>query len=418
MINQLYFILSIYVVGFTFSSLLFSGIKIHIRHLASPLMGIAFYSFSVGLLYSFNISISIITLYFVLILQWSTIFFIKRIRDRETDLKTICLDITKNHFTKNALGIFSIYLLLSTIFIFFGSPNVSPDSTQYEGVGRFLAQGGTIKDRVPELAFLINGRFLVVGAMHCINRLFGSYNLYALYPLLTAWCLGFLGILFYSLNKELPKNYKLFLSIIFILTLGLYKNYVYHGIRISSNGLTMMYFSLSILCLYIYTHKENISWVYFGSFLLGVASLVRIDMLIFSSIYFLVQSKIIKNNYLATRNSCIIFLSIALPWRLFTLHLFPSHTWYINQNQVILILFVNVALALFMIISTKLKFSIQWLYKAGYIFIPSLMIIFFIIDSSIIHLGWNLFIKTILFSKIWFSFTFAVTVIIFQLQLL
>ena len=117
MINQLYFILSIYVVGFTFSSLLFSGIKIHIRHLASPLMGIAFYSFSVGLLYSFNISISIITLYFVLILQWSTIFFIKRIRDRETDLKTICLDITKNHFTKNALGIFSIYLLMFDISI-------------------------------------------------------------------------------------------------------------------------------------------------------------------------------------------------------------------------------------------------------------------------------------------------------------
>ena len=392
MINQLYFILSIYVVGFTFSSLLFSGIKIHIRHFTIPLIGIAFYSFAVGFLYSFNINVTIIAIYLVLFVLWSSILFIKNIKYQKNNFKTVCTTIIKNHLTKNALGIFSIYLLLSTIFIFLGSPNVSPDSTQYEGVGRFLAQGGTITDRVPELAFLINGRFLVVGAMHCINRLFGSYNLYALYPLLTAWCLGFLGILFYSLNKELPKNYKLFLSIIFILTLGLYKNYVYHGIRISSNGLTMMYFSLSILCLYIYTHKENISWVYFGSFLLGVASLVRIDMLIFSSIYFLVQSKIIKNNYLATRNSCIIFLSIALPWRLFTLHLIPSHTWYINQNQVILILFVNVALALFMIISTKLKFSIQWLYKAGYIFFPSLMIIFFIIDSSIIQLGWNLFI--------------------------
>ena len=64
-------------------------------------------------------------------------------------------------------------------------------------------------------------------------------------------------------------------------------------------------------------------------------------------------------------------------------------------------------------LASKLNINIQWLYKAGYIFIFILFIIFYFIDHSIIHLGYNLFIKTILFSEIWFSFTFAVAVIIF-----
>jgi len=135
-------------------------------------------------------------------------------------------------------------------------------------------------------------------------------------------------------------------------------------------------------------------------------------MLIFSIVYFLIQSKIIQDNYIFTRNSWLIFLFIALPWRLFTIHLIPIHTWYINLTQVLVLLSANIVMAIFTIVSTKLKFSIQWLYKAGYIFIFSIMIILLIIDSSIIQLGWNLFIKSILLSESWLSYTIAVSIII------
>ena len=158
MINQLYFILSIFIVGFSFSTLLFSGLKDQIRYLVSPLIGIAFYSFSVGALYCLNTSITIAKIYFILFLIWSLILFLN-FKYQENDFKTVFTNIFINHFSLNTLGIFLIYTFLGFIFIHIGSPNVSPDSTQYEGVGRFLAQGGTIKDKIPELPFLINGRF-------------------------------------------------------------------------------------------------------------------------------------------------------------------------------------------------------------------------------------------------------------------
>ena len=122
--------------------------------------------------------------------------------------------------------------------------------------------------------------------MHCINRLFGSYNLYSLYPLLTVWFSILLVAVLLKLSSGLSIKGIIFLIVSFLFTLLFNKSFIYHGIRISSNGLTMIYFSLSIISLYAFTYEKNLYWLYLGSFLLGVASLVRIDMLIFSFIYF------------------------------------------------------------------------------------------------------------------------------------
>jgi len=410
--DQLIFMLSVYVVGFLFSILVFTNLDNHIKQAISPLIGIAFYSFSVGFLYIIGIPVLVESLFYLLITLWVTIYFVKVRLNRKYRSEMPFLDIKRNIFSKYALGMFLVYLLLGVLFVFLGSPNISPDATQYEGLGRFLAQGGNVSNFVPELPFLINGRFLTIGAMHGLNRLFGSYNLYALYPLMTVWFLGLIGLIFYNMNKELSLKSRIFLVTGLILTLGLYKNYAYHGVRIGSNGLAMIYFSFSIYTLYIYSKTKNYTWLYLGAFLIGTATLIRIDMLIFSLVYFSIQTKTISEDYTLIRNSWLIFLIIALPWRIFTIHLIPTQTWYINSTQVLFLLSINLIMGIFIIMLSKLKYSTEWVYKAAFAFIFAVMIYFAIFDFGKIQLGWELFVKSILFSENWIVYLIGTSVAI------
>ena len=134
---------------------------------------------------------------------------------------------------------------------------------------------------------------------------------------------------------------------------------------------------------------------------MGTATLIRIDMLIFSLVYFSIQAKTISEDYTLIRNSWLIFLIIALPWRFFTIHLIPTQTWYINSTQVLFLLSVNVIMGIFIIMLSKLKYSTYWVYKAAFASIFAIMIYFAIFDFSKIQLGWDLFVKSILFSENW-----------------
>ena len=391
--NQFIFILSIYIVGRTYSVLLFDDITDNTKQIISPFLGVSFYSLSIALLYLINVKITIASLFFVLFLIWNFILFFKsKIISYNWSIDYFVVNL-KNLLSLSNNVIFSLYFLLALLFIIIGYADATPDSTQFEGLGRFLSQGGTINNRVPYIDFLISGRFLVVASMHCINRLFGSYSLYTLNPTLAFWFLGSIGFFFFSFISDLPNRIKIILISTLIVSISFFKHFYNFVFDIHSNTITMVFFSLSIIAQYLYCKLNLKSWLYLGSFFIGMATLVRIEMLMFSMIFFIILSNIVNNNYYLCRNCWMIFLSTALPWRIFTIHLISKGSFYASSHEILLTVFVILIFCVFSLLLTKINYSITWFLKGCYVFLFLLLFILLILYPNKIDNGFNIFLK-------------------------
>lgn len=144
--------------------------------------------------------------------------------------------------------------------------------------------------------------------------------------------------------------------------------------------------------------------------MLGIAALTRVDMLIFSLIYFTIFAKIIDDDVSLWRNAWLIFLVISLPWRHITLPYIPGQDWYLGSHTILFLVLCNIA---FGIISTYLlyiKKSVHWIPKTGLVVSIILLLFLIVFMPSKFHLGWKLFLGHILFGKAWI--TTAISLII------
>jgi len=402
MVNQLYFLISVYLVGAFFSILLFKNLKPGVRYFVTPLLGVSFLSFSVGCLIVFHVPIQLVSVFVVLLILWILLYYHSYYRAVGEE-KSILSDFKGYWPSKEFISSLFLFSIIATFFVFWGKSSPGSDSTQFEGIGRFLANGGTLKDQPPYLAFLLNGRLLVVGAMHCLNRLYGGYSLYALNPTILIWSLGFFTLLFRDLMGDLPRERKFILIGLFFLAMFLCKNFFTQIFLIHSNAFAMIYFSLAIICLYSFSKSGNKSWLTLGSFLMGTATLIRIDMLIFSLLYFVLFANIVNSDQSALKKSWATFFLISFPWRLFTLYYTPFDVFYVNASHIILLLIANIGLAVFSFVAQKKTFhlfrNLPLLFTVGILALISLTPLF---RPENLKLAWEVFIKYRLLGQDWF----------------
>jgi hypothetical protein len=292
---------------------------------------------------------------------------------------------------------FVLYAVVSCFFSLTAFADASPDSTQFEGAGRYLAQGGLANPNTPDMAFMLNGRLLIVGAMHALNILFHGYSLYALNPTICVWLLFFLAYTIFMLNKTVDKVIRSFLVFFFAITLGFYKHFFNGMFDIHSNQLAMIFLSLSVISLHLYTVREEKSWVYIGSFAIGFACLTRVDMLLCSLIFFFLLNLIRNIDYKTIKYSWFIFFIIFLPWRIFTLFYTSLDVWYANVLDITLLVGANIMLCLLSIPLhkyTRIPFIL--FRRAPFILAPVIILLLIILTPEKVQLSWNLFVKYIL----------------------
>ena len=413
MVNQLYFLISVYLVGAFFSILLFKNLKPGVRYFVTPLLGVSFLSFSVGCLIVFHVPIQLVSVFVVLLILWILLYYHSYYRAVGEE-KSILSDFKGYWPSKEFISSLFLFSIIATFFVFWGKSSPGSDSTQFEGIGRFLGNGGTLKDQPPYLAFLLNGRLLVVGAMHCLNRIYGGYSLYALNPTILIWSLGFFTLLFRDLMGDLPRERKFILIGLFFLAMFLCKNFFTQIFLIHSNAFAMIYFSLAIICLYSFSKSVNESWLTLGSFLMGTATLIRVDMLIFSLLYFVLFASVVDSDQSALRKSWAVFFLISVPWRLFTLYYTPFTVFYVNASHIILLLIANIGLALFSFFAQKkmlnLFRNLPLLCSVG---IFTLIVLSPLFRPEGLQLAWEVFIKHRLLGQDWLFLFTAMIVMLF-----
>ena len=391
-----------YIIGSVFSIFFLSGITPLIRNSISPILGLSYLSFAVGFLIISNQVVSLLSVFSILVLLWSFLFYYYYVRPLKYE-KGYFNELLKSISISNEF-LYSIffYSVISIFFVYMGKSSPGSDSTQFEGIGRFLANGGTIKDEPQYLSFLLNGRLLVVGAMHCLNRLFGGYSLYALNPTIVIWSLVIFSLLYYKeLNKFSTKK-KYILTGLFLIAMLFCKKFFLQIFFIHSNAFAMIFFSLSIISLYLFARSKIESWLVLGSFLIGSATLIRIDMLIFSLLYFILLPSVVGNKKSILIKCWIIFSLIALPWRLFTLYHTPSSNFYVNSDHIIILILAHFGLVILSLVlqkrSLKLFLNIPLFTMLG-VFV--LFIISSIYRPSGLQLAWEIFIKYRLLGQDW-----------------
>ena len=410
--NQFLFIISIYILGMLFTPVLFKDFTDRMKFLIFPFVGVGLWGLSAGIIYVSGFRMSKVSFLLTILLIWLVVGQITQKGRYLEKVRESVFSICKTTFTKENAGIFFLFTLFALFFLTLGIGRVSPDSTQFEGVGRLLAQGGNISNPVRELPFLLSGRLLIVGAMHAVNRVFGCYSLYALNPIISYWFLLFLCVFLSRMIAFPSKAIKIAILLFFIVCLGLNKNYLNASFFIHSNAFAMVYYGLAIIGLYIYAVSRKKTWIYLGSFMLGIAVLTRVDMLIFSLIYFATFAKIIDDDVALWRNAWLIFLVISMPWRLITLPYIPGNYWYAGSYSILFLVLCNIAFGIISACLLNIKKRIDWIPKAGLIVSVIIVLFLIIFMPSKFHLGWKLFLGHILFGKTWLATAISAIILI------
>ena len=403
------FLIFLYLIGLLYINVLFPNLSNNHRQLLSPFFGVGFSGVVVGFLLIARIPLSLPYFFICLLL----ILIFAKILLKILYLHNLSWGQLFAHTSSNVLSIsFVLYLVISCFFVLSGFADASPDSTQFEATGRYLAQGGLVHSSTPQMAFMLNGRLLIVGAMHAMTRLFGGYSLYALNPTMCVWLLLFLAYTIFILNRKVDKVTKIFLLFFFVITLGFYKHFFNGMFDIHSNQLAMIFFTLAIVSLYLFAVSVEKSWVYVGSLAIGFACLTRVDMLMCSLIFFFLLTFIHKTNYKTIIYAWSIFLVLLLPWRMFTLNYTPWGVWYVGPEKLYFLIGVNIALCLVSVMIHKYNIMHFTLFKKSPFILGSIIILFliFFIPEKI-QLSWNLYIKYILLGhSTWLLLIFSLTI--------
>lgn len=411
-INQFLFIISNYILGMFFTPILFNELPNRMKCMIFPFVGVGILGLCAGIIYVSGFRMSKVSLLLTILLIWLVVGQITQKGRYLEKVRGSVFSIGKIIFTRENACIFFLFVLFTLFFLALGIGRAMPDSTQFEGVGRLLAQGGNINNPVRELPFLLSGRLLIVGAMHAVNRVFGGYSLYALNPIISYWFLLFLSVFLSRMITFPSKAIKIAILLFFIVCLGLNKNYLNASFFIHSNAFAMVYYGLAIIGLYIYAISRERMWIYFGSFMLGVAALTRVDMLIFSLIYFATFAKIIDDDIALWRNAWLIFLVISMPWRFITLPYIPGHYWYTGSYSILFLLLCNMAFGIISTCLLHIKKNIHWIPKAGLVVSVVLLLFLIIFMPSKFHLGWKLFLGHILFGKAWLATAISLIILV------
>ena len=391
---QCAFLIFLYLIGLLYINVIFPHLSNNHRQLLSPFFGVGFSGIAVGLLLIVRIPLSLPVFFMCLLL----ILYLTRVLIKKLSLYTLSWSQSFNKILSDVFSApFVLYAVVSCFFSLTAFADASPDSTQFEATGRYFAQGGLVHPSTPQMAFMLNGRLLIVGAMHAINRLFHGYSLYALNPTMCVWLLFFLAYTIFLLNKTVDKVTRIFLVFSFAITLGFYKHFFNGMFDIHSNQLAMIFFTLAIVSLYLFAVSVEKSWVYIGSLAIGFACLTRVDMLMCSLIFFFLLTFIHKTNYKTIIYAWSIFLVLLLPWRMFTLNYTPWGVWYVGPEKLYFLIGVNIALCLVSVMIHKYNIMHFTLFKKSPFILGSIIILFliFFIPEKI-QLSWNLFIKYIL----------------------
>jgi len=388
------FLIFLYLLGSLFINVLFSDLSNRDCQLLSPFFGIGFSGLAVGLLLIVRIPLSLPVFFLCL----SIILYTAKMLMNKPSLYTFSWSQLFSGVLSNVLSIsFVLYIAVSCFFVLMASAYASPDSTQYEGAGRYLEQGGLVHFNTPRMVFMLNGRLLIVGAMHAINRLFHGYSLYALNPTMCVWLIIFLAHTIFMLYRTKDKVTQIFLALIFSVTLGFYKHFFVIMFHIHSNSLAMIFFTLSIVSLYLYSISGEKNWVYIGSFEIGFACLTRVDMLLCSLIFFFLLNLIRTIDYKMIKYAWYIFIVSLFPWRIFALYYTPWDTWYVNSAQLSLLIGTNIILCLLSILLHKYNRMSFTLFRRFPLILGPVIILFLIFFMpEKIKLSWDLFIKYIL----------------------
>ena len=390
---QLILLIFVYLAGSLFIWLILPQLKSIDKQLLSPFIGIGFSAIAVGALLILQLSLTLISFFISLLLIF---FTIKQILNKILP-QYVPSKFSIKEFVFDTISIpLIVYVIISILFVKIGYGNASPDSTTFEGIGRYLEQGGILKSNVLELPFILNGRLLIVGSMHVINRMFHDYHLYALNPTICVWLLIFLSYTILKVYSPINKLNR-FSIFLFLISLGLYKHYFNGMFDIHSNQLAMVYFTLSIVSLYLFSALNDRVWVYIGSLTMGFACLTRIDMLMGSLIYIFLLSVNNKINSKILVRCYSIFFIVCLPWRIFTLYHTPWDVWYVSFLPIITLLGANIILCLLSILMHKYNRMSFTLFRRFPLILGPVIILFLIFFMpEKIKLSWDLFIKYIL----------------------
>ena len=388
------FLIFLYFLGSLYTKILFPHLCSKDRQFLSPFLGVGFSGIVVGLLLIVRIPLSL-PLFFICLLFILCIakIIMKKPSSYTHSWSQSCKDMLSNIFSIP----FVLYMAVSCFFSLTVFAGAYPDSTQFEGAGRYLVQGGLVHPNTPQMVFMLNGRLLIVAAMHAINRLFHGYSLYALNPTMCIWLLFFLGYTMFLINKKIDKITRIFLVYFFVITLGFYKHFFNEMLYIHSNQLAMIFFTISIVSLYLYAVTEEKSWVYIGSLTVGFACLTRIDMFLCSLIFFFLLTIIRSADYKIIKYSWYIFILSVFPWRIFTLYYTPWGVWYVGAEKLYLLIGANTILCLLSILMHKYnRIHFTLLRNLPFILGPIIILLLILYAPEKIQLSWNLFFKYIL----------------------
>jgi hypothetical protein len=147
---------------------------------------------------------------------------------------------------------------------------------------------------------------------------------------------------------------------------------------------------------------------------MGTATLIRVDMLIFSLLYFVLFANVVDSDQSALRKSWAVFFLISFPWRLFTLYYTSFNVFYVNASHIILLLIANIGLAVFSFVAQKkmlnLFRNLPLLCSVG---IFTLIFLSPLFRPEGLQLAWEVFIKHRLLGQDWLFLFTAMIVMLF-----
>ena len=333
---HLLFNASLYLTGFLFLSLGFS-LPVYCRHFMAFLAGVALW----GIISTFYLIVSIpltlinILLFFALLLSLTIWNRRKEIFKSDRSYKKELL----------WFGLFfSVFILLHIAVSNYNLTFVSFDSWRYIGIGQAIGKSGYFPPPgFQAWDYFLSARMAILAVLYAISYLYHIELPYTLMPLTAIYfLLTFLALFFIATEStRLAPRLRLLLGICGVLLMATLPAYWFHAYFVNQNLLTSVYFTCSLMSLFIYRHQRRLLWLIIAAVSLSVTTLMRNEMSFFASIPLLMllsMEGLEKKEY---KIFLLIFISISFPWRVFNVYLLGLdhlvHDWGVLQIGVYVI---------------------------------------------------------------------------------
>lgn len=314
MIGQLGYNSILYLIGYLF---LVSGFPLpkHLRYSTAYFFGMALWAVVSTFLIIFSIKICLPTVLSICLAIILLISFFNRDRLKETDrLEFIWFPIY-----------FTVFILINIALFHYNPIVYQPDSIKYIGMGLDIGRSGYfpppdyMSGDIKIIKYFLQGRMVFLPVIMAGSHLFGVDFYHTIFPLSAVCFLPVFAILFFIATEplNLKKSSRLLLGVLGALMIVSVPAYLFHAYYINNNLLVSIFFSISILSIFIYRGGKDRTWLFVAAFTLGVTVLQRTEMSFFSVIPI---AMLISSRRLERRDYgmfLLIFLSIAFSWHLY-----------------------------------------------------------------------------------------------------